>query len=241
MATLNTIADEIIGALQRPFDVQLRERVKSALRNQFAMLIRQQMQKHGNDDQFSTHFYLDVVPKPAGPCNPDGSPSKDCWQSEFELPRPIRSGSDVPFIFVGTSDHKVSFMYTAPYEMRYADHDEVYQDTPGRYFLNNNKDLIVCNIPEAYTCPDTVTPATGIPDPPEAICLRVCLHVEGAFPPNVITPGKWTGKDDVGIHDDMVVPIPDDLIQTAKLILLQGELSISDDKVAPELTHIDNE
>ncbi len=243
MATLNIIADEIIGALQRPFDVQFRERVKSALRHTFAGLIRQQVQKYGNDDQFNTHFYLDLIPKPAGVCNPDGDDSETCWQSEFPLPRPIRTSSDVPFVFVGTADHRVSFIYTAPYEMKYANMTEVYVDKPARYYFNNNKDLIVCNIPELYACPPEVTPSGPIPDPPiEDPCLdKLCIHVEGIFSPGVIGDGKWDGKDNVEFHDNMIIPMPDDLIQVAKDILLKGELAITDNKVAPELTHIDNE
>ncbi len=166
MSTLNTVADEVIGALQRPFDIQFRERVKSALRNAFAVLIRQQLQKYGNDEQFNTHFYVDVVPKPASVCNPGGDPSETCWQSEFELPTPIRTGSDAPFGFVGTSDHKVSFIYTQPWEMKYANNTEVYQSKPARYYFNNNKDLVICNIPEVYTCPNEAG-ITGEPvDPP---------------------------------------------------------------------------
>lgn len=240
MPTLNVIADEIIGDLQRPFDVQFRERVKSILRHVFSTLIRQQLQKHGNDEQFSTHFYLDVIPKPAGPCNPDGSPSDNCWVSEFELPKPIRDGGDVPFVFVGTNDHKVSFLFTQPWEMKYANQTEAYQDKPTRYWLNNSKDLVVCDIPEQYICPDQIA-LTSTESPLKLTpCNKVCLHVEGSFPPGMMTPGKYKGQDAIEFHDDMVTPFPDDLIQTAKKMAFE-ELLILDNKVAPELTHIDNE
>jgi hypothetical protein len=226
MATLNTIADEIIGALQRPFDIQFRERVKSAYISVMATLIRRQIQKHGNDEQFSTHFYLDLVPKPAGPCNPGEPPSSKCWQSEFPLPRPIRTGSDVPFTFVGSADHRVSYIFTEPWELRWANMTEVYQDEPVRYYLNNSTDLVVCNIPL---------------DPTEPKPEKICIHVEGAFSPGTVLPGKWGGSDDNEFHDDMVLPFPDDLIKAGKDMLLQGELSITDNKVAPDLSHVDNE
>lgn len=216
MATLNTVADEIIGALERPFDVQFRERVKSALRNVFAELTRQQLMKYGNDDQFSTIFQTDFIPYEGNDCG--ASERDDCWISENEIPTPVRTGSDVPFKFVGSPDYKVSYIYTKPFEMRYADMTEVYQDEPIRYYFLNNKHLVICGIDHE-----------SIPD------SKLCTGISGNFPVGTI------GDGDNEFYDDMALPFPLDLIQTAKERLLQGELTIRDDKVAPELTHIDNE
>jgi len=68
-----------------------------------------------------------------------------------------------------------------------------------------------------------------------------CVTVEGAYPlGDVFSDTKEARLNDKIFTDDTELPIPEDLIQSIKLKLLSGELSIIDDKDKIAASHIDN-
>jgi len=135
MSTLNTIADEITGALNRPFDWQFQARVKSIFRHEAATLVRQSIDKDGLTDHFKTKFNSDLilVDYSALSC---GSNCK-VIRTNGKVAPPIRYKTDEPFSWIGTADGKVVYIYTKLTELPYANLTEVYQNKPIRYVYEN--------------------------------------------------------------------------------------------------------
>ena len=134
MATLNTISDEIIGALDRPFDAMFKERVKSIFRNEAATIVRQAINKDGLNDQFKTRFNVDVS---VIDYTDVGRINCGILRSTNKLAQPIRYNTDEPFSFVGNNIGTVSYIYTKAAEVPYADLTEVYNNKPIRYVYEN--------------------------------------------------------------------------------------------------------
>ncbi len=135
MATLNVIADEIIGALDRPFDDQFKARVKSAFRHEAATIVRQAIDKDGLTDHFKTRFNvaISVVDDSSLIC---GSACGSIRSTNSIAP-PTRYKTDDPFSFVGNADGTVVYIYTNLTELPYADLTEVYDNNPIRYVYDN--------------------------------------------------------------------------------------------------------
>jgi hypothetical protein len=135
MATLNTIADEITGALNRPFDWQFQARVKSIFRNEAATIIRQAIDKDGLGEQFKTRFSvgIEVVDDSSLPCG------SECGviRSTSPIAKPIRFKTDDPFSFIGNKDGTIVYLYTKRTELPYADLTEAYLGSPQRYVYEN--------------------------------------------------------------------------------------------------------
>lgn len=145
MATLKLIADEIAGALNRPFDSQFKERVKSIFRHEAATVIRQAINKDGLSDQFKVRYNaaVSIVDDSGILCG------SDCGvlRTTNKLAKPIRLNTDEPFSWVGNKDGSVIFIYTGYAELPYANLTEVYKNKPIRYTYQNGYiyiDIKVC-------------------------------------------------------------------------------------------------
>ena len=101
------------------------------------------------------------------------------------------------------------------------------------YYVDADTFFLVVDLPESTTAPGTWKLLTSD---------RVdCISVEGAFNMgDVLADTPENRLNSTTFTDDTELPLPEDLIQTIKLKLLQGELSItdSDDKIKAQ--HIDN-
>lgn len=237
MASLKLIADEIAGALDRPFDDMFKERIKSIFRHEMATMIRQQLNKTGVDDQFKTRFSL--VCKPSTPSDsPYGTLTlgNNWFRSENPIPKPIRYTTDDPFVYVGDPSGELPYIYTKLAEMRYTSllhaNMQNYQigdgdlKLPHRYVYAN--DFI-------YVYYDNVLEG-------EDVLTELKLLVEGVFTvnPNITTSTIENNTAGIVYFDTMELPLPEDMIQLIKERLLKGELSITDDKDKITPAHMDN-
>lgn len=136
MATLNIIADEIIGALDRPFDYMFKERVKSIFRHEVATMVRQAIDKDGITDHFKTRFLVDIS------IIDDSSISyavgNKVLRSTNKIANPVRYKTDTPFTWVGNADASLIYMYTKIYELKYANLTAAYTLQPPRYVYLND-------------------------------------------------------------------------------------------------------
>jgi hypothetical protein len=228
MASLKLIADEISDALNRPFDDMLKERIKSIFRHELAAMIRQQINKHGISDHFVSNFQTTCIQSSPLINITYNSENVDNWfRTEFKIPNPIRYTTDDPFMYVGTTDRSVPFIYTKLSEFAHVGYLPIIQQayqmvvgqtklkTPARYFYVDGYIYIYAeNIDEFEP---------------------IILNVEGIFVgnPNQVENG-------ISFDDTVEFPMPEDMIQLVKERLLKGELSIIDDKDKIKSEHIDN-
>ena len=134
MATLNQIADEVINALERPFDSMFHARVKVIFRHEAATIIRQELNKTGVTDHFSTQFTtgITVVDDSSIPC----STGTNVFRTD-KVAMPIRYSSDEMFTSVGNVSGTIVYIYTKFHELPYVDRQEAYWNHPARYIYKN--------------------------------------------------------------------------------------------------------
>lgn len=117
MATLNQIVEELADALNRPFDTFLKERLKLIVRHERSRVIRQSVNKDGNDKLFRQRYSVTVS-------TVDNSDSVfltggTVLRTDNKIAKPIRYVTDVPFVYVGAMDGSNSFIYCEMSELRY--------------------------------------------------------------------------------------------------------------------------
>lgn len=217
MATLKQIADEIAGALDRPFDDMFKERLKAIIKNERAYLIREQAEKYGLDDAFRQRYTvaLERVDKA------DGLVDVNCdvLRTSNKIAKPIRLKRDAIFSYVGNAEGTNAYRFTELSELKFrhflfllADHIS-YNYMNGYVYIYGNIKLKTVTLDAAFESPELVLPNETAEDISNGI--------------------EYT--------EDMEFPLPIDMIQNIKARLLSGELSITDskDKVPP--SHIDND
>lgn len=136
MATLNKIADEVSGALARPFDYMFKERIKSAFRHEAFTMVRQAINKDGLSPNFKSKFGMTIGFVDYSSV----STAEDMivFKTIEKVPKPIRFNTDDPFSFVGNADGTVVFIHTTQEELPYADLTEVYSRLPVRYIYKDD-------------------------------------------------------------------------------------------------------
>lgn len=136
MATLNILADEIAGALDRPFDYMFKERIKSIFRHEVATFIRQSLNKDGLVEQFKSKFGAIIA------VIDDSSISigtnVNVLRTVNKVARPVRYKTDDPFSWVGKPDGSIIYIYTKLPELPYADLQFSYSRYPTRYIYTND-------------------------------------------------------------------------------------------------------
>ena len=110
MPTLNQLATRIANQLNRPFDHELKERIKDSYRFYRAERIRQSIEKSGIDDTLKVSYNIDLELVDTGD---DCVLTVGCsmLRSVNKVVRPIRYKTDEPFTFVGTIDG-IPFIYS---------------------------------------------------------------------------------------------------------------------------------
>lgn len=292
MATLKLIADEIAGALNRPFDSQFKERVKSIFRHEAAVVIRQAINKDGLSDHFKSRYTANIaiINDTTLPCG------SECGviRTVNKVVKPIRIKSDEPFSWVGNKSGSVIYLYTGFSELPYADLTEVYYNKPIRYTYQNDYIYIhdggICgNISSIIDYSNvvngsilitsknhnlqtghkiTIISTTGInnniytitkvsddtfyvtktyvADEATGTWTRVlndtCISIEAPYLlGDVFDSTPEAALSSTTFTDETELPLAEDLIQAIKLRLLNGELSIIDNKDKTIDSHIDNQ
>lgn len=228
MATINTIADEISGALDRPFDEMFKARVKSVFRHTAALVIRQEINKSKIHSSFKTRFNTDIEELP-DKITINGN-QINVFKTINKVLTPIRYTTDEPFTFVGTITGDTVYIYTNINELYYTgvfDINIPCEDSsdhnPIRYVYQNGY-IYIYNLPI-------------IEGDPTQNQLKV--SIEGVYPTNyIITPEDTLNK--LEITDDTTLILSDDLIQIIKDYMFKTDFVMIDnqDKVKP--ANIDN-
>lgn len=117
MPTLNQLSAQVIDALGRPFDSLLLERVKDILVQGRIQFLHRAFDKYGVDREY-VHPYivpLEKVDRSLDSIVPVGL----TWlKSVKRIPKVIRlSNETVPFNYVGSVDHSITFQYANGYMM----------------------------------------------------------------------------------------------------------------------------
>ena len=112
MASLNKIAEEVLLAINKPFDFATHKRIKELIIQARAERIRQSVEKNGIDNIYVQSYNPNLVQVDiADSCNIDVG----CLvlRTEFPIAQPIRYKTDVPFLYVGSIDGKISYTYAS--------------------------------------------------------------------------------------------------------------------------------
>jgi len=225
MATLNSIADEITGALDRPFDAMFKERVKELFKHQLSLLLRQEINKRGVNDLFATSFTTNIIDvTDSNKVNLkylSGIASDYVYRSESKVPIPIRYNTDDPFTYVGDKSGSVPYVYSKLGEIVYAGLLNINKEKQSRYTYQNQY-LYLYNTNVVH-----IDVATTL------------LAISGVYPIGDVMSDEDT-LNGITFQDDTTLIFPDDLIQQAKLWLMKGELTITDEKDKVKPTNIDN-
>lgn len=143
MASLNKIAERIAYALNDPLNVELKENIKFSIKYWRATLIRRDVARNGQSDEFLQRFYFDLIKvDKADACNFN----LDCLilRSKFEIPKPIRLNNDILFKFVGSVDGK-PWTFTEYEEIAYTAYNK-FTSLQIRYAYINNYIYVFGNI-----------------------------------------------------------------------------------------------
>ena len=232
MATLKQISDQIAGVLDRPFDDMFKERVKATFLQELATYIRQQIMKHGIDNQFKTRYSITCIPVLESDNSIDpGGPTGRCFRSVNKVAKPVRYNSDDPFTYIGGIQGNNPYLYTPLAARDYAyllpsintnldTEDGLYY--PPLYDYRNGYIYVYFLPPVSW----------------ETVAITIeGVHTSYNFIQDESKESKAKG---LVYNDDVDFPMPDDIIQLIKDKLLAGEFSIIDDKDKVKPSHIDN-
>lgn len=103
MATLNSLAARIANMLGQPYNIELKERAKSMVKDLFANRIRQSIQKSGIDDQLKLTFAVPIENiniKDIIGYNRELETFNNVLGTRNKIPVPIRVSNDAPFMDV---------------------------------------------------------------------------------------------------------------------------------------------
>lgn len=205
MATLNQLASKIANHLNKPFDHELKERIKDSYRFYRAERIRQSIEKSGIDDTLKVSYAVDLeLVDIADDCVLTVGCSM--LKSVNKVVKPIRYKTDEPFTFVGTLDG-IPFIYSDISSINYMK----YLPNIGKaiYYYYENDYIIVKG--------NTKIERIRIQCVPSNIETMIDLCNS--------TNGCW--------DDDMEYPLPDDLIEsiTTEILRKYSAIYIKDKEI----------
>ncbi len=221
MNTLNYIAEEVAGTLDRPFDVMLKERIKSAFRHIIATLLRQEINKTGIKDSYTSRFQVDVIKSSL-----INSYTSNFYMTLNKIPKPLVYNTDDPFTYVGDINGTNAYIYSKLSTIKFNDLLAMNINKPSRYIYNNEYIYIynvIKNVDSTGTLDTTIFK----------------LEIEGVYPINdLITPEDKLNS--ITFSDDTILTFPEYLVMNAKELLLKLDLSITDSKDKVKPINIDN-
>jgi len=238
MATLKQIADQIALSLNRPFDDMLKERVKAIYKQELAVYIRQQINKHGIDSQFKTRYSITCKRVNIADSSLNDEIVGNCFRTINKVAKPVRYITDDPFTYVGSINGQIPFTFINTAALEYykllpavqkayqVDEEESLVTPPTYDYLNGY--IYVYYVPNEI---DEDEPLTSID-----------IMVEGVHSSYDFIQDESLDAKQAGITylDTVDFPMPDDIIQLVKEKLLATELSLTDDKDKIISPHLDN-
>ncbi len=234
MATLTQIADQLADSLNRPFDDMLKLRLVALIKQEFATLVRQQINKYGLDGQFKTKYSVKIHKVNLGdsPYSEVEDP-QTTFRTINKVARPIRYNTDDPFTYVGGVNGKTPYIYSKLAELSFTSGLPAVQQS---YQLEEGQSLVK---PSRYTYDNGYIYIYDY-NGEEDIDEQGAISIEGVHSSYPFINTETADSTNLVYLDTVEFPMPDDLIQTIKERLLKGELSIIDDKDKIPSRHIDN-
>lgn len=160
MPTLNQLSSQVTDALNRPFDTLLLERTKDLIIQNRILFLHRAFEKYGVDRQYVQPYITTLikVDKSIDDTIPTGL---TYLRSTDIIPNVIRMSTEtVPFNFVGSIDHSVSFHYSGNYMMpfhkylKYNGSNIRYDFINGYLYILNNNKLTECLIEALFEIVD---------------------------------------------------------------------------------------
>jgi hypothetical protein len=215
MPSLNQLVSLVAGRLNRPFDDMFKEELKPLVISEISMLLRRSIDANGIDSVYLAAFNVEL--QAVDFFDEIGVDSgSTILRSVNKIPTPIRYKTPVPFVYVGTAGGNKPFGYTKSYEQSFIK-ELPYVGNGITYDYINQYIYVYNNI--KLTNVRIVAPYASF---------------------NLIK-NNVTGSNGINYTDDMVLPYPDDVINTAISSLMQGVLGLSDSKDKVTATHLDNQ
>ena len=215
MPSLNQIASIFASRLDRPFDEMLKAEFKPLFISELSLLIRRSIDANGVDKSYIASFIVEMI-KVDELDNIGTTGDFNIWRSKNKIPLPLRYKTPIPFMFVGSPNNEVSFGFTPKHEVK------LVKNLP---YIGNS---IVYDFVNQYIYIYNTTKYENI-------------RVIAPYASFDLITDNVTGSNGIYYTDDMELPYPSDLINTALLNLLQGIFGGIDSKDKVEATHLDNQ
>jgi len=168
MASLNKYAEQVLLAINRPYDFATHKRIKDLIKQARAERIRQSIERNGIDIHFRQVYHPKLIKVDiADSCVIDIG----CiiLRTENRIANPIRYKSDVPFLFVGSADENISFTYagnarelTSATQSKFMSKSPRYMYVNGYLYLYNVTRVKQLAVEALYENPELGTDACNI-------------------------------------------------------------------------------
>lgn len=163
IGSLEQIASEIADSIGKPFDRITIERLKSIILEERATRIRQSTEKYRLDEEFIQRYTIPLTVVDIGDTGLV-TVGVNVLRTTNKIAKPIRTKSEVPFVFVGSPDGEVTFTYTTLSELKHTKNLK-YSGTSIRYNYRNGYVYVYSNtllqwvtIEAPYTNPELIIP-----------------------------------------------------------------------------------
>jgi hypothetical protein len=204
MATLNQLADYIAGSLKQPLNEELKRRIKFSIKAWRAILIRQDIERHGLSGIYTQRLVVDLV-KVDSVDNCKVQTGCQVLRTQNKVPKPIRRSDDVDFPYVGEADWSEGFTEGSASDMKFLAHLKYtkqkrrYEYVNGYIYVYNAKRMKFLGLVFPFENPEQA--------------ITYCSNS--------------TGSD--CYNDDMEFPMPLDMLNTIIKGMLEGEYQIFND------------
>lgn len=215
MASLRQLATEYINALNKPFDTMLYERVKALIIHERAQEIRRSVQKHGIDLEHLQRYKVKLIKTDASDSYGIDS-GKIVLRSENKIAILVRIQNDSPFTYVGAVNNDYPYIFSPSYGIGALQSLEFVKRINAYDFRNGYIYVYSTNPNIEY------------------------IHVEASFANPQLIDNSDNHNPAIAYNDDMEFLISEDMIQTIKIKLLSGELSVNVSDKEIDITDDDN-
>jgi hypothetical protein len=218
MATLRQIATQVAYDLNRPNDQILIARVSDLVIQECAMFLRRSIERNGKDKALTLYYIDDLIKVDVSAVPNKIDVNQNVLRTENKVYVPLRIKSDNPFIYVGSVDYKKPIKFSPSYARLFdsflpnVGYSPSYDYINGYIYLYNIKRMKYLAIGAIFENPEDV--------------YRDLISYD-------------TSNTNDFCLKDVALPIPMDIINDIKKSILQGELSVTDNKDKVESTHLD--
>lgn len=114
MASLKELVYELMGARGETDNHILYNRIKRLLIENRATAIRRDIARNGVSDEYVQYCPIELIKVNAADI-PNGNDTAKVLRSKNRIPSPVRIQNNTPFLYVGTKDLSIPFVYVSSY------------------------------------------------------------------------------------------------------------------------------